>query len=502
MSTESHIIAERKRKFEEWRKLGFDYASKFERTHTSGEAKAVVEKKEPRDIAVILKKPASGVALCGRIMNLRDMGKLAFLRIRDGEGDFQICLAKDILGEDYKMFLRILDLGDFCGFEGEFFRTKHGEPTLLAVKVIPLAKTLRPLPEKFHGLTDREQCYRQRYLDMIANPETFRRFQVRSNVVREIRKFLEKESFQEIETRTLQPQAGGAMARVFETHHNDFDHKFVLRIALELDLKMAVGGGMERVFEIGKCFRNEGSDPSHLQEFTMLEWYAAYRDMAWNMELTENLMRTVLQNVLGTTEIRILDKNEKPVQVDFGKKFHRERFPDLLKKFAKVDMFLISRGDLEKEALKWDMKKSEVKKASTGTLLDHIYKKSARPNLIEPTFVMDYPSELKPLARPREDGTAEVFQLLVAGWEIVNSYGELVDPQIQRKLFEEQSAARAAGDEETMENDEEFLTAMEHGFPPMTGFGMGIDRFVTLITEQSNLRDTILFPLLKPERSH
>lgn len=498
MNEENQLIAERKQKLEQWKKLGFGYASKFDRTHTSTQAREAVKKGKQRDVVKIMESPKSESSLCGRIMNLRDMGKLTFLRIRDLDGDFQICLSKNVLGDDYKTFLKILDLGDFCGFEGEFFVTKHGEPTLLAAKVIPLAKTLRPLPEKWHGLSDRESCYRQRYLDMTANPETYKRFLVRSQVVQEIRNFLLGKDFIEIETRSLQPQAGGAMAKVFQTHHEALDHEFVLRIALELDLKMAVAGGMERVFEIGKCFRNEGMDPSHLQEFTLLEWYAAYKDMETNMQWTEEMIKIVLKKVLGTTKLHVLDKNEKHVEVDFGKKWKRESFPALLKKYAKLDMFKTNRKELETLAKKYEMESADIKKSSDGTLLDHIYKKTARPNLIEPTFVLDYPSELKPLARPKGDGTAECYQLLVAGWEIVNSYGELIDPQIQRKLLEQQAAAKAAGDEETMDIDEEFLTAMEHGMPPMTGFGMGIDRFVTLITEQTNLRDVVLFPLMKP----
>ncbi len=497
--SENHLIEERKRKLEEWKKLGFGYASKFDRTHTASQAKQAVEKKAPRDSNDVLKKPKNVQRLCGRIMNLRDMGKLTFLKIRDVSGDFQICLAKDILGDQYKQWLKLLDLGDFCGFSGEFFVTKHGEPTLLAIEVMPLAKTLRPLPEKFHGLHDREACYRQRYLDLLTNQETFKRFQIRTQVVKEIRRFLDEKDFQEVETRNLQPQAGGALAKVFDTHHEASDHDFVLRIALELDLKMLVTGGIERVYEIGKNFRNEGIDPSHLPEFTMLEWYAAYEDLERNMEWTEDMIKGVLKKVLGTMKVKVLDKDEKEIAVDFGKKWPRVRFPDLLKQYAKLDMFTASREDIEKKAAEYGMKKDDIKTTGNGNLLDFIYKKSARPYLIEPTFVMDYPSELKPLARPREDGTADCYQLLVAGWEIVNSYGELVDPQIQRKLLEDQAKAKAGGDEEAMDVDEDFLTAMEHGMPPMTGSGLGIDRFVALITHQPNLRDVIFFPLMKPE---
>ncbi len=498
MSSENQIVQERKKKFEEWKALGFSYAEKFDRTHTSAQALKTTQKEKLRDIDTLLTSPKKEVRMCGRIMNLRDMGSLSFVKIRDKDGDFQICFSKNVLGEKYKPLLRILDLGDFVGCSGEFFITKHGEPTLLAVEVMPLAKTLRPLPEKFHGLCDTESCYRQRYLDLMNNRETFERFQIRSKIVREIRDFLEKKDFVEVETRVLQPQAGGAMAKVFSTHHEALDHDFVLRIALELDLKMLIGGGMERVFEIGKCFRNEGMDPSHLQEFTMLEWYAAYANLETNMEWTEDMIRTALKNVLGTTKVSILDKEEKPVLVDFGKKWKHLRFSELLQKYAEIDMFTIKRKELETAAKKWGMIEKEILKTGDANLLDFIYKKSARPLLIEPTFVMDYPSSLKPLARPKANGTAECFQLLVGGWEIVNSYGELIDPQIQRELLEDQARAKAAGDAEAMEFDEEFILAMEHGFPPMTGFGMGIDRFLTLITKQTNLRDTVLFPLMKP----
>ncbi|MCF7812645.1 lysine--tRNA ligase [Candidatus Gracilibacteria bacterium] len=499
MSEENSLRAERREKLEQWRKLGFDYAAKFDRTHTSAEAKKAIKKKAPRDTEKVMQKPSSSIRLCGRIVNIREMGKLAFLRLRDQDGDFQICFAQKTLEDEYKTFLKILDLGDFCGFEGEFFITRHGEPTLLAVKVVPLSKAIRPLPEKWHGLSDREARYRQRYLDLLSNPETFARFQIRSQIIQKIRDFLLQKNFQEVETRVLQPQAGGAMARVFKTHHEALDHEFVLRIALELDLKMLLVGGMERVFEIGKCFRNEGMDPSHLQEFTLLEWYAAYADLNQNMDWTEEMIRWVLQEVLGKTTLTISGKEGKPHTVDFGKKWKKVRFPDVLKEYADLNMQTASREEIENAAKKWKVDTKEIKKASTGNLLDDIYKKSSRPYLIEPTFVLDYPSELKPLARPKEDGTAECYQLLVGGWEIVNSYGELIDSAVQRKLLEAQAQAKAAGDEEAMNIDEEFLTAMEHGMPPMTGFGMGIDRFVSLITEQINLKDVILFPLMKPE---
>ena len=346
------------------------------------------------------------------------------------------------------------------------------------------------------GLKDRESCYRERNIDLMTNPDTFKRFKIRSDVVREIREFFHERDFIEVETRTLQPQAGGAMAKVFDTHHNALDHDFVLRIAIELDLKMACSGGFERIFEIGKNFRNEGIDPSHLQEFTMLEWYCAYKDLDTNMQWTEELLKRICEKVLGTTQVEVLDKDENPVTVDFGKQFAKARFPDLLKEHAGIDMFTISDEDLRAKAKELGIK--GYAESGRANLLDDIYKKTARPLLVEPTFLFDYPEDLKPLARPNGDGTADVFQLIVAGWEVVNSYGELVNPITQRELLERQAAAKAGGDDEAMEVDEVFLRAMEHGFPPMTGSGIGIDRLVALLTGQPNLRDVVLFPTMKP----
>lgn len=493
----NNLMLERKNKFEVLKKLGFGYAEKFDRTHKSEEARLFLEKNESREVSEIMEHPKSEIKMCGRIMNMREMGKLAFLKIRDVSGDFQMVLAKQVLNDDFKQFLKLLDLGDFCGFEGEFFITKHGEPSLFVTQITPLSKAIRPLPEKFHGIQDQEKCYRERNLDLATNPETFKRFRIRSQIVKEIRNFFYEKDFEEVETRILQPQAGGAMAKVFETHHNALDHDFVLRIALELDLKIACSGGMERVFEIGKNFRNEGTDPSHLQEFSMLEWYAAYKDIETNKRWTQDMIQGILRKVLGTTKVTVLDKDNEPVEIDFGYDFREVRFPDLLKEYADFDMFSATDDAVREKAKSLGVE--EVENTGIANLLDDIYKKTARPHIIEPTFVLDYPEDLKPLAAPKGDGTANCFQLLVAGWEVVNAYGELIDPLVQRDLLERQSSAKADGDDEAMELDEEFLRAMEHGFPPMTGNGMGIDRFVALITQQPNLRDVVLFPTLKPE---
>ncbi len=502
-------MQERARKITELREKGIEpYATKFIENTTATNAKS-----EKSDFAIaddhnaIVEKPSDAIQLAGRLMTFREHGRISFGQLQDNSGRMQLCFLRGFTkvsgleDEDEKaherVWKKLLDLGDYIGVSGDLFRTKHGEITILVHELTMLSKALRPLPEKWHGLTDREKCYRERNLDLLSNTESKDRFTLRSNIVREIREFFYEKDFHEVETRILQPQAGGAMAKVFETHHNALDHDFVLRIALELDLKTACSGGFDRVFEIGKNFRNEGSDPSHLQEFTMLEWYAAYQDLETNKDWTEQLIRRLLENAPGQTEIEVLGHDEQLYKIDFAKPFAVARFPDLLKAHAGLDMFAASDDELADKALTVGV--SDITGKGRATLLDDIYKKTARPKLIEPTFVFDYPEALKPLARPKGDGTAECFQLLIGGWEVVNSYGELIDPQVQRRLFEEQSAAKAAGDDEAMEIDEDFLKAMEHGFPPMTGSGIGIDRLLAIITAQPNLRDVVLFPTLKPE---
>lgn len=500
MAEENRFMAERKEKISQWEALGHSgYAKSFDRTHTAVEATNQIEANQGnlRAAPEIMVKPQVGASMAGRIVAMRDMGKLAFLKIRDVSGDFQIALAADLLEDDFKPWLKALDLGDYAGFSGEFFTTKHGEPSLMAVEVTPLSKALRPLPEKWHGLSDKEACYRERNLDLISNEDTFERFKVRSQVVKEVRSFYENLGFMEVETPMLQAQAGGAMAKTFETHHNALDHNFHLRIALELPLKIVCSGGFERVFEIGKCFRNEGTDPSHLQEFTMLEWYAAYVSFEQNLEWNETMLRQIAQNVFGKTTFMVADKNEVEHEIDFAKPFPRHKFADLLKQYADFDMFAASDDEVRAKAKAVGVE--QIEGVGRANLLDDIYKKTARPQLIQPCFVLDYPEDLKPLAAPNGDGTASCFQVLIAGWEVINAYGELIDPQVQRALLEKQADFKAGGDDEAMEVDEVFLKAMEQGFPPMAGQGMGIDRIVTLLTGQDNLRDVVLFPTMRPD---
>jgi lysyl-tRNA synthetase class 2 len=329
--------------------------------------------------------------------------------------------------------------------------------------------------------------------------EVYDRFIIRSKVIKSIREFLDSKSFLEIETPILQNQAGGAMAKVFETHHNDYDMPMVLRIAVELDHKIIMTGGYERIYEIGKMFRNEGSDPTHIQEFTMIEWYAAYQTLATNMEWTEDMLKSLALNVVGKTTFTVYDKEGKDQEVNFDGVWPRVTFGQLLKENADIDISTITLEGARKEALKWGMSEEEAKVTGRGNLLDHIYKKSARSKIINPTFVTNFPGDLKPLAQQNVDGTAEVAQLIIAGAEITNQYAELVDPTVQRELLVAQSKAKEGGDVEAMEIDERFLDAMEHGMPPMTGFGMGIDRLVAILTNQKNCRDVIFFPIMRPK---
>ncbi len=497
LDTTHPLVAERLKKREKWKELGFDYPTKFDRTHTASEAKIEIEAHGTRDTKSVMADCQSKKMVCGRIMQMRDMGKLIFMQLRDVSGDLQICLSETVLSERFTDWKGLLDLGDIIGVSGEFFSTKHGEPSLMASSVTPLSKALRPLPEKFHGLTDTEAQYRQRYLDLATNPETVSRFRSRSRFISAVREFLDARDFLEVETRVLQPQAGGAMAQVFETHHNALDKDFALRIALELDLKMLTVGGLERVYEIGKCFRNEGIDPSHLQEFTMLEWYAAYADIEQNMKWCREMLLESVKKAFGKTSFELSTKGGEPLSIELSEDWEVERFPDLLQLYAQFDMLSSTKKEAKLECVKLGMPSDEAEKMGYANLLDFIYKKTARPHLLKPTFVLDYPADLKPLARPNGDGTASCYQLLIGGWEVVNAYGELVDPTIQRELLKTQAAAKAAGDVEAMNVDNSFLAAMEHGMLIQTGFGMGIDRIVALFSGQSNLKDVVFFPMMK-----
>ena len=441
-----------------------------------------------------------GVLIAGRLMALREMGRLSFGRLMDRSGVVQIALKETSLGkEDYKYFLKLLDLGDLVGIEGEVFTTKTGEKTIDVKKIILLGKSLRPLPEKWHGLVDQEARYRKRYLDLLTNEASRRVFQLRTKTITAFREFLDQADFEEVETPIMVPTASGAMAKPFLTHHHALDIDLSLRIAPETYLKRLIVGGYERVYEIAKCFRNEGMDPSHLQEFSQIEYYAAYWNFNDNMDFTEKLLLNVLDKVLGTRKITYAGQ-----EIDFLPPWPRRSFADAFKEEAEIDMFALkSIDDVVRIANERSVELEMEKNTSLPNAIDALYKKLVRPKLIQPQFIISHPADLKPLARRNDDNheMADSFQLLVNGWEVINAYSELVDPIVQRQAFEVQSAARDAGDEEAMAVEEDYLEAMEYGMPPISGWGMGIDRFIALIADQPNLRDTVFFPTMRPEGS-
>lgn len=446
--------------------------------------------------------PASDVkpiSIVGRVMVVRGQGSILFIVLQDGKDRLQAVLKKDVLANDiFSLFVDTVDNGDFIGVTGSLFVTNRGEQSLLIKDWRMATKALLPLPDKWHGLQDVEETYRKRYLDIIMDETVYDRFITRSKIIKGIREFLDKKNFLEIETPILQNQAGGAMAKVFETHHNDYDMPMVLRIAVELDHKMIMTGGYERIYEIGKMFRNEGSDPTHIQEFTMIEWYAAYQTLETNMEWTEEMLKHIARHIVGQTVFTVYNKEGSSQEVSMDGHWPHVSFGQLLLDNASIDITTITLADARLHAIKWGMSEEESATTGRGNLLDFIYKKSSRAKIINPTFVTNFPGDLKPLAQQNPDGTAQVAQLIIAGAEITNQYAELVDPTVQRELLVAQSKAKDEGDTEAMDIDERFLAAMEHGMPPMTGFGMGIDRLVAILTNQKNCRDVIFFPIMKP----
>lgn len=441
------------------------------------------------------------VSVVGRVMSLRGQGAIMFITLFDGTDRFQAVFKKDEIEESlFNLFSETVDLGDLISVTGTLFTTQKGAQSLLVKSWMIATKALLPIPSEHYGLEDEEEKMRKRYLDAVVNSEVYNRFETRAKIIKYIRQFFDDKKFLEIETPILQSQAGGAMAKTFNTHHNDYDIDMVLRISLELEHKMVMVSGYNRIYEIGKNFRNEGSDPTHIQEFTMIEWYAAYETLETNMKWTEDLIRGLARDVIGKMIFMTENKSGNKVEVDLDGVWPRVTFDELLRENAGISISDI--GDFDKitnKAIELGFDSKEAKKTGPANLLDFIYKKTARHKIIQPTFVTGYPSDLKPLAQRNPDGTAQVAQLIIAGAEITNQYAELVDPIEQARLLKWQSQMKKDGDDEAMEIDERFLTAMEHGMPPMTGFGMGIDRLVALLTEQDNLRDVIFFPIMRPK---
>lgn len=433
------------------------------------------------------------VSIAGRMMSKRVMGKASFANVMDLSGNIQLYVARDDLGEDaYKDFKR-MDIGDIVGVKGKVFETKMGEKSIHATEITLLSKSLQILPEKYHGLTNTDLRYRQRYVDLIMNPDVKDTFIKRSKIISTIRKYLDGQGFMEVETPMLVSNAGGAAARPFETHFNALDEDLKLRISLELYLKRLIVGGMERVYEIGRVFRNEGLDTRHNPEFTLMELYQAYTDYNGMMDLTENMFRFVAQEVLGTTTITY-----NGIEMDLGKPFERITMVDAVKKYADVDFNEIHTLE-EARAIAKEKHIEFEDRHKKGDILNLFFEEFVEEHLIQPTFVMDHPIEISPLTKkkPENPEYVERFEMFMNGWEMCNAYSELNDPIDQRERFKEQDALADAGDEEANHTDEDFLNALEIGMPPTGGIGYGIDRLCMLLTDSAAIRDVLLFPTMK-----
>ena len=435
------------------------------------------------------------VSIAGRIMLKRVMGKASFINVKDLKGDIQVYVSRDSLGEEPYAEFKKFEPGDIVGVKGYMFRTQMGEVSIHASSVILLSKNLVPLPEKFHGLTNTDMRYRQRYVDLIMNDVSKDTFIKRSKIISTIRKYLDGEGFMEVETPMLVANAGGAAARPFMTHFNALDEDLNLRISLELYLKRLIVGGLERVYEIGRVFRNEGLDTRHNPEFTLMELYQAYTDYNGMMDLTENMFRYVAQEVLGTTKFTYGD-----IELDFGKPFERITMIDAIKKYTGIDFDTIPDTEAAKKLA--DEKDIHYESYHTkGDIINLFFEEYVEENLIQPTFVMDHPVEISPLTKRKPDrpDLVERFELFINTWEMCNAYSELNDPIDQRERFKAQDAAAAAGDEEANHTDEDFLNALEIGMPPTGGIGYGIDRLTMLLTDSPAIRDVLLFPTLKSQ---
>ncbi len=440
------------------------------------------------------------VSAAGRIISIREFGKLIFFHIQDFSGKIQVAIDTATVGEEkLNYFKKFVDIADFIGVKGQIILTKTGEKTIQANSFILLSKAIRPLPEKWHGIADTETKYRQRYLDLVINPDSMKRFLKRSKLISTIRNFLENNQFIEVETPILQNKKSGALAKPFVTHHTALDTDLFLRISPETYLKRCIAGGFDRVYEFAKSFRNEGIDPSHLQEFTLLEFYAAYWDYRQLMKFTQQLIQHCILTMNNSMKITY-----KGQEIDFSGEWPIYSFRELLIQHADIDINQFpSTESLRAEIKRKGIQIEDIDKLGRGNLIDQLYKKVARPKMINPQFLINHPIDLSPLARKSDNNDLETdrFQLVVNTWEIVNAYSELVDPLDQRQRFEQQAKAHAEGDEDALEMDEDFCLCVDHGLPPIAGWGMGIDRFMALITDCENLKDVVLFPLMRPIES-
>jgi len=491
----NQLIKIRREKLEKIRQSGVNpYPTTFNQTHKSTQIIARFEELEEKEVGI-----------AGRIMSVRLMGKAAFCHIQDEKGRIQAYLRKDQVGEQSFEMFKMLDIGDYIGINGQVFKTRTGEITIFGKKLILLSKSIRPLPivkEKeedgkkvvFDQFADKELRYRQRYVDLIVNPEVKEVFVKRSKIISAIRGFLDENEFLEVETPILQPVYGGAAARPFVTHHHTLDRRLYLRIADELYLKRLIVGGFDRVYEISKDFRNEGMDRYHNPEFTMLEFYVAYKDYRWMMDFIEQLFRQVAQTVLGRTHL--LFNNQ---EIDLQAPWKRLTMFGAIKEYTGMDLSAMDETQLHRAADR--LKVATAPEMGPGKIIDEIFGELVEPHLIQPTFLMDYPLEMSPLAKKHAHNPrlVERFELMIGGKEIVNAFSELNDPVDQRERFLEQVKLKARGDLEAQEMDEDFLRALEIGMPPTAGVGIGIDRLVMLLTGQPSIRDVIFFPQMRPE---
>ncbi len=482
----NEIIQARLKKLQEIRAMGINpYGQKYDYTHNSKQIKDGFEQLEGQSVKV-----------AGRVMAIRGHGKAAFFDIQDQEGRIQIYIKKDNVSEQIFRLFGLLDLGDIVGIKGEVFRTHKGEISVALEHLTMLAKSLRPLPEKWHGLKDVEIRYRQRYLDLIVNPDVKHTFIIRSKIINEMRNYLNDKGFIEVETPVLSPLAGGAAARPFITHHNALDIDLYLRIATELYLKRLIVGGFEKVYEIGKDFRNEGISIKHNPEFTMIELYQAYADYHDMMQLTENMIAYIAQNVLGTTQISYQGE-----EIDLTPPWKRLTMVEAVKQYTGIDFSEIKTDKEAYEAAK-GLHVQEIEERDTiGKILNAVFEEKVEQNLVQPTFILDYPIEISPLAKKKEDNPNFTyrFEAFIVRREIANAFSELNDPVDQRDRFLQQLKEREAGDEEAHVFDEDFVNALEHGMPPTGGLGIGIDRLVMLLTDSYSIRDVILFPTMRPK---
>ncbi len=491
MEIKSELTKIREEKEEKLKQEGIiTHPEKFERTYSIKEAMS-------------LEVGTKDVFVAGRVMSKRKMGKISFLDLRDVEGHIQLCIKKDEMGEEkYKLIHDTLDVGDFIGVGGEIFKTQTGEQTIRVSSYEFLGKSLRPLPEKFHGVTNREILYRERHLDLIMNEETKKRFLLRSKFIKLMRDFLDSKGFIEVETPVLQNTASGATARPFVTHHNTYDTDVFLRISPELTLKKLIIGGFTNIFEIARDFRNEGISVNHLQDFTMIEGYSAYYNYEDNMKLMQEMITYIISNLFnGDLKVQIGDN-----LIDFGCEWKVVSFRELLIKDCGIDIDKYkTAAELLNEIKRNNIELDEenIESLGRGNLIDQLYKKVSRPKIVNPTFLTKHPIDLSPLARANDEDSSltDRFQLIVNGQEIINGYSELVDAREQERRFIEQNKLKENGDEEAMSIDHEYIKAMEFGMPPISGWGLGIDRFLQFLTNSYNIRDVVLYPLLKPRQN-